>query len=92
MNTKPTKSTERRIEQARAILAAGGKWISALRNDFRGREKQMYWMVDANGCKVAGLGFATLNDMRKAGMLRSLDCHWGSTCHQEWALNDTIAA
>ena len=67
------------------IIRNGGRAVSALRRNFHGAEQQAYWIVDATGAKVPGLGFKTIMNLCDAGLLARDGGVWfGSTCRREW--------
>lgn len=85
MDRKSTRLTAR-SRRAVDVLRAGGRYVSALRRDYLGREKQRYWIVDEKRRQVDGFGFVTWCQLDAAGLLQRDPVHYGSTCHSEWRL------
>ena len=80
-----TSKLNARDLRALDIIRAGGRAVSALRRNFHGVEQQAYWIVDAAGAKVPGLGYRTIMNLCNSGLLtRDPEVWFGSTCHREW--------
>jgi hypothetical protein len=85
-----------RAEQALKVLEAGGKFRKALETQYRGGEKFVTRLRDAQGQIVKGVGYQTFQELITAGKLayqRPYDAV-GSAWPQEWVLctGDLVAA
>jgi hypothetical protein len=78
MKAKATKALD--------ILKAGGYWRKQLETQWRGGEKFVTRLRDANGRIVPGFGIKTFFEHQDAGVIQSRDCPSSSVWPQEWQL------
>lgn len=79
-----------RAEKALEVLRNGGYFRRALETQSRGGEKFAYRLRDKTGAIVKGIGFATYNELDKAGMLSYRPCARSSVWPTEWVLREPL--
>jgi uncharacterized protein YjhX (UPF0386 family) len=75
----------KRTEQALNVLAQGGQFRYALERNYHGREQFKARLIDAQGQTVKGVSYATLADLKDAGMVRrDFSMPGGSTARETY--------
>jgi len=80
--------TNKRNALAVSTLQAGGRFVRKLEPNFRGHLKFTTRLVDAHGSTVAGVGFATMNELRNAGLI---DTVIFSGTFETWAIRSEFS-
>lgn len=81
---------DKRTQQAIEVLKNGGFFRRQLETQYRGGEKFVYRLRDANGSVVKGFGFQTFTKLQS--QLIRKECSSGSTWPSEWKLLEAVAA